>query len=770
MLQIRVREAKDESPARIDAIAKAAGISTMAASVLYRRGVCDAKSAADFIRADAFHDPFLLEGMREATERIQKAIAARRPITVYGDYDCDGVCACAILHTALSSAHADANISIYIPDRHTEGYGLNEDAVRRIATRGGVLITVDCGITNLKEVDIANTLGLDVIVTDHHQPLEATPDCVCVNPPRSPEYPCAVLSGAGIALKLVQALFGDKAMLSLIDYAAVATVADLVPLVDENRAIVKAGLSRIAANARPGLKALIEVSGISGAKISAGQIAFMLGPRINAAGRMGDAMRAFALLTATDDAQAGALAQTLDLENARRQQEEQAILREASEIVDDGAHQNRAAFAAHAGWHRGVVGIVASRLVEAYGRPSAVVSIGEDGMCTGSARGIPGVNIFRALDDCRAFLTRYGGHEQAGGFSLPLENLPGFAAAFEAHFQAYPAKVWARSVECDIQANADEITVSLAKDFEQLAPFGIGNPTPTVALLSMRLLGKAPLGKSGDHLRLGLERDGERIEALLFRAKHFDVPDIQSVCDVVGTVEADSYNGRERARFLVRALRLGVHRFAAQEDDKGGAFGYGFMKSAAHLRPHLPLSMVDEHLERSPFGLRIDVHTPKTFHQALSHWPDEASMALIDPYLGSMRACVHGRNAMVIAPSPAEDCRYPRHFRIDNDEAILAYAQALSLDRAAMAALYRHLRESARRPMAFMARCAFAAARAGHSADAAGAAIAVFEELGFLRVEPMRLDIDAAAPKRALEDSGAYRALMRMAGGEIHGG
>ncbi len=718
--------------------------------------------------ADTFHDPFLLNGMQRAVETVNLAIRKQRFITVYGDYDCDGTCACAILYSAFKKAGTP--IDVYIPDRRTQGYGLNADAIRAIAKNGGLLITVDCGITNIQEVELARSLGLTVLVTDHHKPLDTLPDCVCVNPAMGENYPCAHLCGAGTALKLVHALWGEEAMRSLLDFAAIATVADLVPLLGENRAIVKAGLDKIMENERPGIMALIKACGYGNKKLTAGQIAFGIGPRINAAGRMGHAKRAFSLFTTDDVAEAELLAQELDRENQLRQRQEQQMLKTACDLLGNDIYFKRTAVVAQTGWHPGVIGIVASRLVEIYGRPSVVIAINEDGMCSGSARGIMGVNIFAALNDCSAYFTRYGGHEQAGGFSLPAENLPGFIQAYENHFQTqYPSALWAKSIECDLSVQPEHITLALAKDLAQLAPFGIGNPKPKLLMAQTKLMGKVNLGRTADHLRIALEKNGNRAEGLLFRAKQYDVPMTASVCDFVGTLEEDSFGGVVRARYMICAMRLNKSSIAQLTRRAGGSFGYGFAKCCTRLGTALSFEEADEHVKINPYGLRLNVHVPQTLEDALNHWPDDESMALLEPYLVSMQDAVHGRNALVIAPDAVDDTRYPLIYRLDSDKRIQAYAQTVFLDRDVMAKVYRHLRKTAKRPMEVNERCATIANALGILPDCVGAAIAVFEDLLFLSAETMVLDIHNMTEKKELSSSKLFCALKHMSRGSGNG-
>ncbi len=767
MLQIRVRQSDNETASVVNAIVESTGIEPLAASILIRRGFDDERKAKAFLAADVWHDPFLMDGMDSAVELIRKAQEEKWPVTVYGDYDCDGTCAASILYLAF--VKAGIPVHVYIPDRHTEGYGLNETAIRSIAVRGGLLITVDCGITNQSEVELAQSLGLQVIVTDHHQPLDKHPPCVCLNPPAERHYPFSQLCGAGIALKLVHGLFGKEAMLQLVDLAAIATVADLVPLLDENRSIVKMGLQLLSQQARPGLKALMIASGLNATTLSTGQIAFGLAPRINAAGRMGDASRAFTLFTTTDDAQAFEIACDLDRENQQRQLQEQIILQEASDLLSAQIGMKRTAVAAHKGWQKGVIGIVASRITEAYGRPSAVIAIGEDGICTGSTRGIKGVHIFRALDDCKHCLLRYGGHQQAGGFSLREEDLALFMDAFESHFvTCYPSSTFTQGMDCDATLEPQQISIALAKDMEKLAPFGIGNPTPLFLMRDATMTGLANLGKSDEHLRVQMEKQGYRSEGLLFRAKRFGLPKIRTKCDFVGTLETDDFGGVERVKYILNAVRPVVGSLFENASNAGGVFGYGFVRCLSSQKQSILMEDAAQQSVLQPFGLLLCIHTPLAFERIRTHWRDDESAELLDVYFQTVSHAVHRRNTLIIAPNTLE-LSYPYSFKIDTDDEIIRYANSLQLDRDAMAKMYRMLLVQARKPMDLNQRCSVVAENTGVTQDSVGAALAVFEELDLIRMEALVLNPIKAESKRNLDDSMLYNTIRRMQRGEKYG-
>ncbi|MGX8705253.1 MAG: single-stranded-DNA-specific exonuclease RecJ, partial [bacterium] len=366
--------------------------------LLVERGIGSAAEADRFLHPDerSLHDPFLLNDMAVAVDILQRAIASGTPICVYGDYDVDGVCASAIMLKYLRSR--GATTEVYLPSRHTEGYGLNADAIREIAGWAKLLVTVDCGVTSVELVALAKSLGLTVIVTDHHRPAESLPDCPVVNPLLN-DYPFPFLCGAGVAWKVVWALSG-AVPLQLVDIAALATVADVVSLTGENRAIVAMGLKSINRHPRIGLAALIDAAGLSGKPISSTAIAFQLAPRLNAGGRLDTALRPLKLIMTDDPAEAKSLAEELDAENDERRQIEQQIVREA-EVQLEGFDfiRHRALILAGVGWNPGVIGLAASRLVEKYHYP--VVMLADQGdRLTGSCRSIEGVDIHAALTGC----------------------------------------------------------------------------------------------------------------------------------------------------------------------------------------------------------------------------------------------------------------------------------------------------------------------------------------------------------------------------------
>ena len=523
-------------------------------ALLCARGVASAEEAREFLNPGpgSLHDPFLLNDMSRAVTRIRAALEGGETICVYGDYDVDGVSASAILSEYLKDCGADARV--YLPSRHSEGYGLNEAAIREIAGWAKLMVTVDCGVTSVELVALAKSLGLDVIVTDHHQPAETLPDCPVVNPLLA-GYPFPYLCGAGVAWKLVQALSGSDAM-DRVDIAALATVADVVSLTGENRAIVRMGLEAINRAPRLGIAKLIEAAGIQGRRIEAGSIGFQLAPRLNAGGRLGSAMRALELLTAKDPARAEALAAELNGENETRRNVERRILFEAEEQLagfDFPAH--RAIILAGKDWNPGVIGLAASRLVEKYHYPTILLADQGDKL-TGSCRSIEGVDIHAALTGCAQYMTRFGGHRQAAGLTMEPDKLQPFRDAMDAWLtENVDASVYIPVEKYDAEIGFDQVDAALITALEDLQPTGFGNPGALFRAKAEVLEARA-IGADGAHLKLTLTQGDRELPAIAFGQGAWArrAPD---ALDVLFTPKFNTYNGVTSTQLEVRALRDG---------------------------------------------------------------------------------------------------------------------------------------------------------------------------------------------------------------------
>lgn len=522
-------------------------------ALLIQRGIASAEEAERFLHPDArsLLDPFLLSDMGAAVDIIRAAMAAGDTICVYGDYDVDGVSASSIMKLWLEAQGAD--VFVYLPSRHNEGYGLNEPAIREIAAKAKLLVTVDCGVTSVALVALAKALGLNVIVTDHHRPGDQLPDCPVVNPLLN-DYPFPCLCGAGVAWKLVWALSGEIPM-ALIDIAALATVADVVSLTGENRAIVAMGLQAINRHPRPGIAALIEAAGLSGKPVTSTAIAFQLAPRLNAGGRLDTALRPFELVTTDDPDRARTLAEELNDENSARQAIEKQMLREAeAQLKDFDFIRHRAIILSGAGWNPGVIGLTASRLVEKYHYPVIMLSDQGDKL-TGSCRSIEGVDIFEALSGCAEHLQRFGGHRQAAGLTLSPERLPGFIEAMDRWLSTHILpEVYIPALPYDAALSLDAVTPGLIAALEGLQPTGFGNPAPVFRALA-QVVEARPVGMDGAHLRLTLSQEGHRIGGIAFREGP-RAGELQGDCavDALFVPKLNSYMGVTSAQLEVRAI------------------------------------------------------------------------------------------------------------------------------------------------------------------------------------------------------------------------
>jgi single-stranded-DNA-specific exonuclease len=546
----------------VTALASALGLSETTASVLVRRGYSDPDHARAFLEADnPEHDPFLLGDMEAACAAIRAAIADGKPICVHGDYDVDGICATALAVSLLRELGAE--VSWHLPSRFEEGYGLSGETLTRLAEEEtGLVLTVDCGITAVEEVAHAKELGLDVVVTDHHRPGKTLPDCPVVAT-RPSDYPFPELCGTGVVYKLAQAL-GAADLDRRLDLVALATVADVVPLLDENRGLVAAGLKRLAVTSNPGLRALMKAARVDPATVEAGAIGFRLAPRINAAGRLGHPGTALELLLTDDPKKADRLAGELETLNRDRQAVEDGILREAVAQVAEWpeAKQRRRGYVlAGEDWHRGVIGIVASRLVERFHRPVVLIA-GGDEEWTGSGRSIPAFDLHGALGACAGLLGRWGGHRAAAGLSISPENLEAFAEAFAARAgEELSDDDLAPMVRVDAVVRGTELTLDLCRELERLAPFGLGNPGVTLLAVGCEISELGAVGE-GKHLKLAVTADGARSGAIAFgQGSQLDRYRRPVRYDVAFKLAANQWNGAVSPQLVVKRIFDTPERF-----------------------------------------------------------------------------------------------------------------------------------------------------------------------------------------------------------------
>jgi single-stranded-DNA-specific exonuclease len=538
------------------------------AQVLVRRGYADPQRARAFLAGTEEHSPQEFRGIDAAVEMILRHVVAGSRITVHGDYDVDGICSTAVLVRALRELGGD--VDYYLPDRASDGYGLNVETVQRLAARGTqLLVTVDCAVTAVEEVAAAHALGMEVVVTDHHSPRAdgALPQAPIVHPALC-GYPCAELCATAVAYKLAQALFTaggrDPRELSRdLDLVALATVADVMPLTGENRTLVRLGLRALAATTKPGLRALMSVAGVDSAKVNERALGFALAPRLNAAGRLYRADAGLELILTSDPQRAEQIARELDSANHERRQIEQRIRFEAeAQMAELG---ERAAYVlAGESWHPGVIGIVASRLVERSGRPVVMIALdGDEGR--GSGRSIESFDLLAGLTACAGSLLGYGGHRAAAGVQIDRGRVEEFAAAFDAHAEAILHPGDLIPVErVDAIVKGPELGMALAEELQQLAPFGRGNPRVSLMLEDVVFRDSRPMGE-GKHVRFSVESDGVRARAVAFGCGgRLDVPDGEPA-QATFALEVNEWNGISEPRLLLRQAAIQAPAPAAED-------------------------------------------------------------------------------------------------------------------------------------------------------------------------------------------------------------
>jgi single-stranded-DNA-specific exonuclease len=550
-----------------DSLAQALGLSEITSSVLVRRGYGDPEQARSFLAGEQpLHDPFLFGDMTVTVERIRAAVAAGKRICVHGDYDADGICATVL--TVLVLRELGADVEWHLPSRFDEGYGVSGGTLERLAGEGcGLVLTVDCGITAVDEVRRARELGLEVIVTDHHRPGDELPDCPLVTTKPS-DYPFPELCGTGVAYKLGQALLGadSEVLRRHLDLVALATIADVVPLLGENRSLVIAGLRALARTQKPGLQALMKVAHVDPAAVDTGQVSFRLAPRINAAGRLGHPRAALELLLTEEPDEARQLADRLEELNRDRQVVEDKILRAAIAQVEEwpDAKRRRKAYVVWGeDWHEGVIGIVASRLVERYHRP-VVLLAGGDGVWKGSGRSIPSFDLHGALRECSQFLERFGGHRAAAGLSILPEWVEPFADAFAVQAEGLlaPDDLVPTTVIDAVLPRGAKLTLDLCEELRRLAPFGLGNPDVTLLAPGCELGDLTTVGE-GKHLRFRVHRDGHDAGGAIAFGQGTQLDRYRRIgrYDVAFRLQENRWNGTVAPQLLVRRVFDANDRF-----------------------------------------------------------------------------------------------------------------------------------------------------------------------------------------------------------------
>lgn len=787
--------------ALVKTVAKENGISPLLAHALCSRGLTEKKEILRFLypRLSHMHDPMLLPDIELATERIRYAIVNNERIIVYGDYDVDGICATAILVKYLSSCGAD--VGYYLPSRHSEGYGLNNGAILELYNSGAKLIvTADNGIASIDEIEYANSLSLDVIVTDHHQCGKALPDCVAVvNPKRADsKYPFTELCGAGIALKLVEVLNTD--IDQYLPLAALATVADIVPLLDENRIIVAHGISDICSNI--GLSALVQAAGASQNDITSETLAFFIAPRLNAAGRMGDAMRGLRLLLCDDELEAKDIALELNDENAKRQKEERGVINEARNmLLSENIAQTRAILLYSDNWNSGVLGIAASKLAGDYSRPTLLFRRDED-ILTGSCRSIQGVNLYECLSRFSSHFERFGGHAQAAGVTMKLDRFESFKTEFlnyltdEFSFKTfYPTKAY------DRQLCVNEFTLKDINELKLLEPFGEGNKAPVYMASDVSLTAVECIGKDKSHLsaRVLTGKNSLKLIAFSMGAQYNEVAQSKTV-DLLYSLDINVWQGSEHPQLKAHAINAEnplKKAVRGEADVFYDMFLYNYL-SAANSK-ETPNSIknsfvenIDDELiksiEGNIAGTLILCYTPKgakrlnklfseaglgreiqVFNAGLPVNSQKYHTLLLAPmhralsFEGFSNVFVYDMPLELLSlPAVQADSRLFINERLKDDGLFFEdFLSPLNVDRVAMAKLYSMLvnilgdKEVTK---------TFALNKCGEAGfDLAAFALAVFIELGFILWDEKTgiISLMKNAPNRKLDESKLYSAIVK---------
>jgi single-stranded-DNA-specific exonuclease len=551
---------------KIENYAQMLNVPPMISRILLNRGIDTLEKAKLFFRGkmENLYDPFLLADMEKAVNRIIKAILHKEKILIYGDYDVDGITSVSMLYLLLKQL--GANVRFYIPHRVQEGYGISTTGIEEAAKEQiDLIISVDCGITALKEVNYARQLNMDVIISDHHEPGIQLPEAYAILNPKceNSNYPFQELAGVGVAYKLAQAIINasnlDESIIKdYVDLVAIGSAADIVPLIDENRIFVKEGLKKLNETNRPGLRALLQVAGLFNKPIGTGQVVFVIAPRINAVGRMGNAERAVELLTTQDADLALEIANILETENRQRKNIDEETFKTAQQQVDEKFDLNNyfGLVLDQEGWHPGVIGIVASRVVEKYYRPTIMISI-EDNIGKGSARSISGFDIYLALKQCEDLLLGYGGHKYAAGLTIEKDKIEAFRERFnEIACQQLDEELLSPKLRIEGEIRLGEINSRLYKYLKLLAPFGPQNMRPVFLSQKLQVVG-TPAIVGNNHLKFKVRQDGIVLDAIGFNLGDliYRIEPGASNLDMTYVIEENSYLGRTTLQLRVKDLR-----------------------------------------------------------------------------------------------------------------------------------------------------------------------------------------------------------------------
>lgn len=551
----------DTNQEKVEEICKEFNINKLLATIIVNREIEDIPTFLTPTRQD-FHNPYLLPDMQIAVDRIETAIKENEKIMIYGDYDVDGITSISVLKKFLEER--GLVVEQYIPNRLDEGYGLNKEAIEEIYHKGfRLMITVDCGISGLEEVEYANQLGIQTIITDHHEPLEELPKAIAVIDPKIPasQYPFNQLAGVGVVFKLIQAIgtrlkLEEKEYLKYLDLVCVGTISDIVPLVDENRVIAKLGLKLVEVTKNVGLKYLLRATGYK--TIDSSTISFGIAPRVNACGRMGHEQEALEIFLSSNIQRVQDLTDKLNQYNRQRQETEKEIFKQAMEQIEQNQEENKnAIILGDERWHHGVIGIVASKITEIYFKPSLLLCF-EEGMGKGSGRSVPGFDLHAALSKCSNTLEKFGGHAMAVGLAVKQEKFEAFKRQFEEIAKQESLSEIQQIIPIDGQVTLEDMNIEFVEELKKLEPFGEGNKTPIFVYKGLKVNSIRSLSE-GKHLKLTLKDENSVIDAIGFNmGKLVEDYKIEDKVDIAGTLEINEFNGRRSVQINLKDIMKSI--------------------------------------------------------------------------------------------------------------------------------------------------------------------------------------------------------------------
>ncbi|RXZ84498.1 single-stranded-DNA-specific exonuclease RecJ [Paenibacillaceae bacterium] len=778
MIQSKTRwvyeEANEQQQQLAQQLAEQLSLPSLVAKLLVSRGIVDVASARSFLSdtEEQLHDPFLLEGMQAAVDRIQEAVRCGEKVRIYGDYDADGVSSTAVLHRVFKQLGIDYDY--YIPHRVTEGYGLHNAALDDAAASGiGLVITVDTGISAVEQIEYARQLGIDVIVTDHHEPPHIIPDaCAVVNPKQENcRYPFKGLAGAGVAFKLGHALLG-RPPLECAEIAALGTVADLMPLTGENRIIVRLGLKQMQQTTNPGLRALSEVADIELEDVRSTDIAFGIAPRINAAGRLAHAELAVELLITGDPEEAIAYSLQLDALNKQRQKIVEDLVDEAEQMWQLKCEACRLAgeelpaviVLAGQGWNAGVIGIVASKLIERHYLPTIIISIdAETGLGKGSARSIDGFDLHAALTECAELMVHYGGHQAAAGMTIRSEHIPDLAAALSALARSWLSKEdWVRKTTIDVACTPGEAGLETAAHLSRLEPFGAGNPSPRLLLRQVELEEARTMGKGSKHMRLSVRHTSGRLEAVNFGGGALACRLSQgAIVDLVGELSVNEWNGNRKPQLKVADLRVeAVQLF----DLRGNG------EEAGELLRERIARRLEAGTEASSIVVAADGKLANAEVAAAQAETERAAQVVLADYDDEQQLGDLACRELILLQFPPSAARLGRLLRACRGlESVVALYSADRRRRAGFpqrehfGKVFQHIRKLAPAGIASDALRTKLSETIGWMPDVVGMMLDVFAELEFISIQDGQVVVHPAPRKRELQESKRYSEALQQA-------